>query len=272
MSSSTTPRRRAPVWLVPALVVLLAAALVAIVVERDADDDGVPGAGDGQVAPEGPAQDPAQDPAAPDADGPAGSAVDPGQDARDAPPGSDPFGVERREEGDPLASGPVDAPVVMVVYSDYQCPYCALWAEQTAPQMLELAEAGVLRIEWRDIDVFGEDSVRGARAAYAAGLQGRYVDYHGALFAGGERPSAATLTEDGLVDLAEQVGLDVAQFRTDLHSAEVEQGVARNVEEARRIGAFSTPSFLVDGQPVVGAQPPEVFREVVAAALDRVDP
>lgn len=267
MSAGTPSRRRAPVWLVPALVLLVAAALVAVLVQRDAATDS--SGADGVDGP-GPAAAPSEPPTSDD--GPAERAVDPGEEAGGAPEGSDPFGVERREEGDPLASGPVDAHVVMVVYSDYQCPYCALWSEQTAPAMLDLAEAGVLRIEWRDIDVFGEDSARGARAAYAAALQDRYLDYHGALFADGDRPSAATLTEDGLVGLAEEVGLDVERFRADLGSAEVADAVARNVDEARRIGAFSTPSFLINGEPLVGAQPTQVFRDAVAAALDRADP
>lgn len=255
--TSRQARRRAPVWLVPAVVLLVAAVLVLLLTQQD---DGDPGAA--------PADDGA--PSAAHEDGPADRVVGPeGEAAPDDEPAENPYGVERREDGDPLAHGPVDAPVVMVVYSDFQCPFCALWSHDTAPVMLERAEAGDLRIEWRDVDVFGEDSARAARAAYAAGLQDRYLDYHQALFEGGEKPSAQTLTDEGLVGVAEDLGLDVERFSADVASDQVRAAVERNAEEARRLGAFSTPSFLIGSEPVVGAQPTEVFADAVDAALER---
>ncbi|MCL3862276.1 thioredoxin domain-containing protein [Actinotalea sp. K2] len=163
----------------------------------------------------------------------------------------------------------MDAPVVMVVYSDYQCPFCAVWAEQTQPTMLEYVESGDLRIEWRDIAVFGPDSERAARAAYAAGLQGAFWEFHDALFAGGEKRAAADLTEEALVTLAGALDLDPDVFRADLASVEVDEAVKANADEAAAIGAFSTPSFLVNEQAVVGAQPTEVFIAAVEDALAR---
>lgn len=94
---------------------------------------------------------------------------------------------EHRDPEDVQAAGPVDAPVGLVVYADYQCPFCAKWTDSTLPTMLEYAEAGDLRIEWRDINMYGEPSERASLAAHAAGLQGKYWEFHDALYPGARR-------------------------------------------------------------------------------------
>lgn len=176
--------------------------------------------------------------------------------------------AETRDPEDALAEGRVDAPVVLVVFTDYQCPYCARWTEDTLPALREHVESGELRIEWRDVNVYGEDS---ARASLAAARQGRHADYHQALFAGGEVRPAAELDEDSLIALAEELGLDVERFTADLRSEEVARTVEEHAAEGVELGAVTTPSFVLDGTPTVGAQPTEVFLEQVEAALEEAE-
>src|SRR5699024_8907535 len=128
---------------------------------------------------------------------------------------------EGRDPDDLLAEGPVDAPVVLVMFSDFQCPYCAQWSHETLPELREYVERGELRIEYRDVNIYGEDSERAARAALAAAKQDRLQDYHDALFADGEIRSPQELDEDSLVDLAGELDLDTEQFAADLNSEEV---------------------------------------------------
>lgn len=173
---------------------------------------------------------------------------------------------ERRDPADPLAAGPVDAPVGLIVFSDYQCRFCAQWNLQTLPAMMELADAGDLRIEWRDINVFGEASERAARASHAAAKQGKFWEYHELLFANGEKRPDADLTDQGLTELAATLGLDLAQFGTDLNSTETAAEVSRNAELGINLGATSTPVFLLGGQPISGAQPTEVFLQAYETA------
>jgi protein-disulfide isomerase len=225
--------RRVPAWLVPAAIVLVA--LVLLVVSVVGGDD------------EGAAQQPA---ATSPSDAPVADVVEPEQQTLE---------MARREEGDALAYGPVDAPVTLVVYNDFQCPFCAVWAKDTEPTMMEYADAGDLRIEWRDINAFGPVSVRAAQAAFAAGQQDAYVEYHHALFEDGEKRPADELTDEALIALAGELGLDVERFSADLDSPEVAAGVQANVDEAAAIGVYSTPAFLVGGTPILGAQPTEVF-------------
>lgn len=223
---------RGPSWLIPSLILLVAAVLVGFVVVYNAGSDEAP---------------PAR------------------TEAGEQYPYD--IGIERRDPADLLAMGKVDAPITMVVFSDFQCPYCAKWANDALPAMLERVEAGQLRIEMRDLSIFGPASRRAAEAAYAAALQDRYLDYHDALFAGGEKRSAGQLTEDALVSTAAELGLDPVRFRADMTSPTTASAVDRSEQDAATVGAYSTPSFILGGQPIAGAAPAETYLDKLDAML-----
>lgn len=175
--------------------------------------------------------------------------------------------VARRSEQD-LAVGPLDAPVVMVVYSDFQCSFCALWTKQTLPVLIDnYVDTDQLRIEWRDVSVFGESSRNGAIAARAAFEQDKFWEMHGALFPDGKILSAKELTPEALTVLAGELGLDTDQFAADMTSDAVLAAVEADEEEGRQVGATATPSFLINGIPVRGAQPLDLFVAVLDTEL-----
>ena len=161
-----------------------------------------------------------------------------------------------------VAAGPADAPVSVVVYSDYSCPYCQSWSQDTQPAVEEYAERGDVRLEWRDVSILGEESTRAATAAAAAAQQDAYWEYHEALFA-----NMSARSEDQLIDLARGLDLDVEQFTDHLTDPNVLSLVQANMQEAQALGLQSTPSFIVGGTPVVGAQPTEVFVQLIEQAL-----
>lgn len=175
--------------------------------------------------------------------------------------------IERRDPEDPLTKGPVDAAVGLVVFSDYQCPYCAQWSHETLPLLEDHADEGDLRIEWRDINVFGDASERASRATFAAALQDEFWEYHELLFADGETRSENDLSEEALIDLADEIGLDTDQFATDLNSQETIDEIDANAQLGLERGAHSTPVFVLGGTPIVGAQPVEVFLSAYDEAL-----
>lgn len=175
--------------------------------------------------------------------------------------------VERREANDPTAIGPVDAPVTVVMFSDFQCAYCALWTEQTLPAVREYVDEGQVRVEWRDLAIYGDLSDQAARAAYAAGLQGKYVEFNEKLFSEGEIPDDLSLSEPGLIGLAGELGLDVDEFSEAMRSDVVAEAVTANQQEALELGVRATPSFLVGGSPVTGAQPTDQFVAGLEQAL-----
>lgn len=174
---------------------------------------------------------------------------------------------ERRDPDDRLAIGPVNAPVALVVFSDYQCQYCAAWNQETLPKMMEFVDAGDLRIEWRDVNVYGGVSERAARAAYAAALQNRLWDYHGELFADGKHLPASQLTRDALVDRAGKMGMDRQQFITDMESETTRREMARNEKDAEDLGVSGTPTYVLGGRLLVGALPTSDFLDTFDDAL-----
>ncbi|MGB3697317.1 MAG: thioredoxin domain-containing protein [Gordonia sp. (in: high G+C Gram-positive bacteria)] len=175
---------------------------------------------------------------------------------------------ENRDPDDPMSFGPVDAPVGLVVFTDYQCPYCAQWTHDTLPKLRPYAESGKLRIEFRDMNIFGDESEQAARAAYAAALQGRLADYQAALFADGRPRPKSALTDDALIDLAGELRLDVPRFRTDYASRTVLSAVRNRASDGFTAGTYSTPAFLLGGQPILGAQPTQLFLDKLQSALD----
>ena len=180
-------------------------------------------------------------------------------------PENDPFAhVVRRDPQDPAALGDVDAPVVMINYSEFQCPFCGKFARDTKPELVEqFVEDGTLRIEWRHFPYLGPESQTAAQAGYAAGAQGKFWEFHDAMYANQQPPNSGRLTEDYLVGVAEGIGLDGERFREDMTSSEAEAAVKEDFQEGQSIGVTGTPAFLVNGQPIMGAQPTEVFVEAI---------
>jgi protein-disulfide isomerase len=183
--------------------------------------------------------------------------------------------VERRVEDDPYAMGDVDAPVVMVEYADFQCPFCGVFARDTHPTLEErYVDAGVLRIEYRDVPILGEDSYSAALGARAAAAQGAFWPFHDELFARDRERNTGEFAPERLVEMAGDLGLDVERFRADLDDPATEEAVQRDLQEARELGVSSTPAFLINGRPVLGAQPLDTFVTIIEeAALEAgVDP
>jgi protein-disulfide isomerase len=176
----------------------------------------------------------------------------------------------RRDASDPMARGSVTAPVVMIEYSDFQCPFCRQFAQNTEPALIEkYVDSGQLRIEWRNLAIFGDESELAARAAWAAGQQGKFPEMHAIMF----EHSPATkntgiYTADRLTEWAGQAGVtDLTRFRTDMDSDAARASVNTDVDEAVGIGINSTPAFLVNGRPVLGARPIEQMIAVIEAGL-----
>ncbi|CAL9641172.1 hypothetical protein SUDANB145_06338 [Streptomyces sp. enrichment culture] len=174
----------------------------------------------------------------------------------------------RRDTDDPLAVGDADAPVVMIEYSDFQCPYCGKFARGTEPELIRsYVEKGVLRIEWRNFPIFGEESEQAARAAWAAGRQGRFWEFHDQAYSTTHEKNSGAFTTDKLTAMAKAAGVDdLDAFRTDMDSDQAKAAIEQDQNEGYSLGVTSTPAFLVNDVPVLGAQPLDTFEETIEAA------
>ncbi len=125
-------------------------------------------------------------------------------------------------------------------------------------------EDGTLKIEWRDFPYLGEESMNAALAARAAQEQGKFWEYHDLLYENQSSPGA--FSDENLVALAREVGLDVEEFEASLSSGEHRQVVTEAFTEGQRSGITGTPTFIINGQTLVGAQPLEAFEEAIEEA------
>lgn len=178
--------------------------------------------------------------------------------------------LARRDPNDPAAIGRVDAPVVLIEWSDYRCPFCSAFNESTLGQLQRYVDEGKLRIEFRDLAVFGKDSEYAAVAARAAARQGKHHEFMNALFEKLPNKGHPPVNEAIVTDVARQIGVpDMAQFTQDLQSKELRDAVLAESFEAQQMGLSSVPAFVVGGQFVAGAQPIEVFEQVIEQELQK---
>lgn len=164
---------------------------------------------------------------------------------------------------DDPAMGPANAPVTIVEFSDFQCPFCGR-VEPTVKQVLEKYKDKV-RFVYRDFPLsIHPYAPKAAEAAQCAHAQGKFWEYHDALYA-----DQSKLTVADLESTAGRLGLKADEFKTCLESGKFTAEVNKDVADATKAGVNSTPSFFINGIPLVGAQGFDAFAQVIDQELAR---
>ena len=157
--------------------------------------------------------------------------------------------------------GPADAPITIIEYTDFQCPYCARGAK-TLDQVQKMYPEKV-RVVFKNLPLeMHKQAIPAAKAALAAKNQGRFWDYYDLLF-----KNSKTLNEGIYNRLAVDLSLNVDQFTLDMNSESIAALIQNDLEQAKKLGFKSTPQFLINGVRVKGAQPPEYFAKVIDRLL-----
>lgn len=178
------------------------------------------------------------------------------------------------------AIGDDSAPINIIEFGDYQCPFCARFNQETKDELVsKYVDTGIVRFGFKDLVIndLPKDklSTLGAEASYCAAEQDKYWDYHDEVYRNSRGENTGWISNDSLVGFAKNINMpNIAQFTDCLDSHKYNQLVVQNDIFAKNLGLGSTPTFLVLKEnstkiaAVEGAQPINVFDDVIAQYLN----
>ena len=160
------------------------------------------------------------------------------------------------------ALGPADAPITIVEFSDYQCPYCRKWHDEVYESLLA-AYPGKIKFVYRNLPLTSihPDAQAAAEAAMCAGEQNVYWQYHDKLF------SSEILGNGAYDQYARELNLDMTMFDACISAQKYKDVIQADSDFALNLGVRSTPTFFINGLAIVGAQPLDVFKQVIDKEL-----
>jgi protein-disulfide isomerase len=168
-------------------------------------------------------------------------------------------------DGDP-ALGPENAPVTIIEFSDYQCPFCVKWHQEVFTRLMTDYKDKV-RFVYRDFPLYSihPQAQSAAEAADCAGEQNAYWEFHTALFSG-----KYGLGNDAYTRYAAEIGLNPDKFAQCVSERRYKSEVEADYTAATKLGVNSTPTFYINGRGLIGAQPYEAFKQVIDEELAAV--
>ncbi|MDP2948310.1 MAG: DsbA family protein [Chloroflexota bacterium] len=179
-----------------------------------------------------------------------------------------PRGPETPSQGSILGSA--NAPLTIVEYSDFQCPFCGELAQEIMPQLeKDYLATGKAKLVFKYVRFLGDESQWAAEAADCAGEQGKFWDYHDMLFANQRGENKGAFSKDNLKRFAAALNLDTTAFNACLDEGRYTGKVAENNNEARTRGINSTPTVFVGQTSIVGLKSYEAFKTAIEEELAR---
>ncbi len=175
-----------------------------------------------------------------------------------------------RAETQSNTMGSPDAPVHIIEYGDFQCPFCLKFWSETEPQLIEeYVNTGQVYFEYRSMgDFLGPESGWAAEGAYCAGDQGKFWEYHDTLFTNWTGENVGDFTKENLVQYAKALDLNAAEFESCISEEKYKGKVEQDAAQAEADGVNATPTLFINGFKVEGAQPFSVLKDLIEQALD----
>jgi len=165
--------------------------------------------------------------------------------------------------------GDPNAPVKIIQYADFQCPFCKRFVDETEKQLIDAyINTGKAFFEYRSFGSFiGSESVRAAEAAYCAGDQNKFWEMHDMIYANQGAERSGALRDEVLKALATQISLDMNTFNGCFDGGKYKSKVTQDGTDARAAQVDSTPTFIINGAVIKGAQPFAAFQQTIETAL-----
>lgn len=164
--------------------------------------------------------------------------------------------------------GDKTAKVTVIEFADFQCPYCERWFQQVEPQIVQqYVQTGKVNFVYKHSAFLGQESDWAAQAAECAADQGKFWEYHDLLFQQQNGENQGTFVKDNLIGFAQQLELDRSKFTACLQNDQTLDRVQADTQEAQQASVNGTPTFFINGQRIVGAQPYSTFQAAIEQAL-----
>jgi len=164
--------------------------------------------------------------------------------------------------------GDANAPVTMEVYADFQCPICGQFDRGTLKQIEDkYVKTGKVRVLFNHFAFIGDESTRAAEASECANAQGKFWEFADTLFNNQAGENQGAFADDKLAGFAQQVGLDMTQYKTCMDQHTYLGKVQASSQTAQQRGIDSTPTLFINGQKVVGAISLAKFESIAGSLL-----
>jgi len=171
------------------------------------------------------------------------------------------------ESGGAAVKGKKDAPITIVEFSDYECPFCKRYVDQTYAKLWQ-DYGSKIRYIFHDFPLgFHKHAQKMAEAARCAGSQDKYWQMHDMLFAKHDEWVEKSSVDASLTAYAKKLGLNKAKFNQCLSSGKYKQAVKDDAALGQKVGVSGTPTFFINGKKLVGAQPFSAFKAIIDQQL-----
>ena len=154
-------------------------------------------------------------------------------------------------------------------FGDFQCPSCDYWFKTQEQAVVQnLVDSGRAKLVWRDFIIYDSDSRVAASAAYAAGEQGKFWEFHNLLYSNQGQANSGWVTQQLMTSFAERLGLNLTEFTQSMNSGKYNSLIASNFQSGQQLGVAGTPTFFVVGPTgqyvkISGPQPESVFEQAI---------
>jgi protein-disulfide isomerase len=167
--------------------------------------------------------------------------------------------------------GEQNAPVTVVTYSDYQCPFCEKFFKETESVLRDkYIKSGKVKFIYRNFAFLGDESKWAANAAMCAGEQGKFWQYHDYLFNNQNGENQGAFSKDNLKKFALSLGLDKTKFNSCVDSDKYASVIAQETKSGGEAGVSGTPASFVNGTLYPGALPVGTFTQIIENELNKV--